>query len=483
MFKKYIMIIIALLSVRLFSENITISQIDSSTLLLNQRVNLYISVTDRNGNPVKGLTEEMFHVQESGKSDVSTDKIVFSDREIVAFNEKANLTKGINFFLMVDNSGSMYDAVSGAPVEDEEKTRISHAKKAIVNFLKSMTNPADTVGLASFNTNYNNYSKSNQGTEKIENLLGNITRPSDEEAYTELYASLVLASSAMDSIRGRKVIILLSDGQNWPYFLHSKKPHPEFGEKIFTYQESIDSLQKEGVTLFSINFGKNKDEFLETISLETGGAMFNASNEKELANVYLEIKERILSEYLISYNATMTPADKKISKVIFSENDNTRKNSASRFYFSSTVLGQPIESFNPLLLLLILLALLLWFVLSKLKFSKISKEPSLEVLTTVFGKPSASSIALTSGRTIIGSSEDANLTIVGTKKIKSDHASITFDKTKQAYTIVSDNEIMVNNKTVKKKELETGDVIKVGGTTLVFDDSMMTKTPKRAKKR
>lgn len=473
--KKLIIVILALLSLQLFSENITISQIDSSSLLLNQKVNLYISVTDKNGNPVKNLTREMFHISESD------DNRVFTDRKILDFNEKANLTKGINFFLMVDNSGSMYDSISGETVEEKEKTRIFHAKQAISNFLDSITNPADTVGLASFNTNYRNHSGSTQNVSEIGNLLDDIKKPSDEEAYTELYASLVMASDSMDSIRGRKVIIVLSDGQNWPYFLHSEKEHSEFGEKLYSYQESIDSLQKEGVSLFSINFGKNRDEFLETISLETGGAMFNALDEEELSNVYLEIKERILSEYLISYNATMTPADKKIVKVDFLEDDIERKNNSIRFYFSSTVMGLPIKLFNPMLLLLILPALLLWFILSRFKFSKINKEPNLEVLTTVFGKPSSTSVTLTKGKTIIGSNTNADLTIVGSKTIKNDHATITFDKTKQAYTIISNNDITVNNKTVKKKELEPGDVINVGGTTLVFDDTVMEKTVKRKK--
>jgi hypothetical protein len=57
-----------------------ISQIDNSTLLINQKVKVYVSVTDREGNPVPNLTEESFVLYEMG-----------NQREIFTFERGVNI--------------------------------------------------------------------------------------------------------------------------------------------------------------------------------------------------------------------------------------------------------------------------------------------------------------------------------------------------------------------------------------------------------
>ena len=56
---------IILISSPLFSDNIRIAQIDASELLLNQTVQVYVSVTDERGRPVEGLTVDSFTLYES----------------------------------------------------------------------------------------------------------------------------------------------------------------------------------------------------------------------------------------------------------------------------------------------------------------------------------------------------------------------------------------------------------------------------------
>ena len=45
-----------------------------------------------------------------------------------------------------------------------------------------------------------------------------------------------------------------------------------------------------------------------------------------------------------------------------------------------------------------------------------------------------------------------------------------FDPKTKSYTIVGGGDITVNNRPVKSRRLEAGDVIDVGGATIVFDD-------------
>jgi hypothetical protein len=50
-------------------------------------------------------------------------------------------------------------------------------------------------------------------------------------------------------------------------------------------------------------------------------------------------------------------------------------------------------------------------------------------------------------------------------------ATVVYDETRNTYTVQSDEEIRVNNRPVKKKKLEPGDVLTIGESTVVFDDT------------
>jgi len=451
----------------LFADSIRISQIDSLSLLLNQQIKLYLSVTDDNGIAVENVPKNRFTIYESPDG-LSYTKI----DTIQNFNTRANYESGINFLLLIDNSGSMYRTMEGKRTNNKNKMRITYAKNAAVTFLKSITNPKDKIGLAIYNSYYNSFSDPTNDKIKIEKYLQKIKKPTRDEACTEIYSSIYLAVDEFLSIRGRKTIIILSDGENQPYSLYTGKKHKIFEKKIFKFTEPLEYCQKEGVSVFSVYFGKRggqKDKNLNKIAVQTGGAVFDAYNQQELCSIYKKIVNQILEEYLITYKATMDPADKKYVKVECRTTSGI--NSVSRFYFSSTVFGMPLKNFNPLLILPFFLAFLLLWALSRFDFEKQKSDPTLEVLNPGTAKTSTKIFSLGEGKTIIGGSSNADMTIIGgVSKIKEKHATITFDNKKKNYTIVGDGALTVNNKTVKTRVLEQGDVLNIGGTIVVFDD-------------
>jgi Ca-activated chloride channel family protein len=445
-----------------WAENISIAQIDSSHLLLDQSVGVYVSVTDRMGEPVKGLLPEHFTVYES------PDGKEYSEVSLLKFTAQAGKNQGMHFLLLIDNSGSMYDTLKGKPTDKVKDMRISVAKGAVRTFINTMSNPKDTIGLASFNTNYTLHSTPSGERLKIEKLLDSIERPEKQDAYTELYAGLLFSSEDMSTVPGRKVVVVLSDGENFPYFSTTGEMHPEFKDRIYEYSEPILNFQKEGISLFAINFGRTKDRYLERIAIETGGAVFDAASERELAEIYMAIKKRVLNEYLLTTRGSMQPAERMHIRVDF--NDGKNRATAARFYFSSTIFGLPLDSLTPLLLIPLLAALLIWLILSKVRFAKLNTRPNLEVLQSDRGFASTQMITLDSNKTVIGGSDNADLTISGVPEVKQNHATIVFDRNKKQYTVVAEGDITVNNRQVKRKTLEAGDVINVGGTTIVFDD-------------
>ncbi len=465
--KKTIICIPALLLIcaAAFGYNVRLSQIDASRLLLGQTVRLYVSVTDDLGVPVEGIGAESFTIFESPDGQ-NFEKI----EGLTEFKPGAASAEGITFLLLIDNSGSMYDTLEGRPTEDTARRRITHAKTAVRTFLGSMTSPKDTVGLASYNTSYTLLAAASGDKGQVAGFLDEIQQPDSEQAYTELYAALTLAVRDFQGLGGRKAIVILSDGENYPYLQHSGNPHPVFGDKIYDYNEPIRDCQEEGISVYAVNFAAEKDPNLEAVALETGGTVFDARSQEELARVYQRIHEQVAGEYLIGYRATMAPAEKKYVRVLAQVQENGQPQQATRFYFSSTVFGLPLDRVGALLIVPFVLAFIALWLISLLKFEKKRGPATLEVLKTRVGRAQTRMLPLGTAKTVIGGSRSADLTIAGNPGIKERHATVVYDAKKKAYTVVGSGNLTVNNRPVKTKVLEPGDVIDVGGATIVFDD-------------
>ena len=377
----------------------------------------------------------------------------------------------------------MYDTVAGTRTADAALMRITAAREAVRTFLASMTNPADQVGLVDFNTFYHVLSRPSAERERIAGLLDGIDRPTPDQAYTELYASLASASREFAGIGGRKAIIVLSDGENYPYAEHSGKSHPVTGSRITAYTDAILACQQEGVTVYGISFGPEKDRNLQAITVETGGKLFDAADARELSSAYETIRRQVAGEYLLTYRAGLAPAERTHVRV---EVDAAgARAAATRFYFASTVLGLPMTRLTPLLLVPLAVAVLLLVVLTLLKLERRPGPASLEVLQTMVGRPSTRVLPLAGAKTVIGATRAADLTISGAPQVQDKHATILYDPREKRYTVVGAGDILVNNQPVRTRKLESGDVIDVGGATIVFDQPKEEKgaTAKRTPKK
>jgi Ca-activated chloride channel family protein len=446
-----------------FAVNVTVAQIDPSRLLLSQTVEAYVSVTDQEGRPIEDLNESAFRLAESpdGRSYQEV-------QGITAFESRSGSTGGINFLLLLDNSGSMYDTLAGKPTQVTEQMRITQAKAAVRTFLGSVTSSLDAVGLVSYNTDYTPHARPGRDTERVLAALELIRRPEPDQAYTELYAAVTLAARDFRGIAGRKAVVVLSDGENYPYARHSGKPHPLWKTRIFDPLEAIRACQEEGVSVYAINYGAEKDRNLQAIAVETGGAVFDARDPSELAGAYARIHAQVAGEYRLAYRATMAPAERKY--LLVQVDTSAGRGVAARPYFASTVMGLPLAGLSPLLALALVAAALALWLLSALRLERKVGPASLEVLQTRVGTASTRLMPLTGAKTVIGSSREADLTIVGAPQVRSEQATILFDARNNSYTVVAGGEIRVNNQPVKTRKLEPGDVIDVGGTTIVFDD-------------
>ena len=470
--KLYIaLFLILLLSIFSYAESLRISQVDNSSLLLNQLVKVYISVTDNNGKPVKDLNKDNIQIFEQSSS--------YSEKakQLEDFLQGANVNHGINMLLVVDNSGSMYWDASGKIKNSKNESiyRITYAKKAILSLIDKIKNPKDKIGLLVFNVKVQEMIRPTKDKIKIVQSIENISKPVSGEGYTELNESLSAAIESIQSLKGRKVIIVLSDGKNY-----IKKDNENFPERT-GLEGMLEQSQREGVSVFTIGFTKEADNRgLAKIARETGGAHFSAYSPGELSRLYGLIREQILNEYLLTYKADMIPNEKKKVTVVYDFNQNILK--AERYYYSATVFGYPLKEMNYLLFLIIPGCLLLLWLLSLINFEQRNSKTSLQLQTVAGKNVLKQTIAFDESKPAltIGATDKADMTIMGDPKIASNEVTIAKDETKGGYTIVSSGSpVTINNQSVRTKVLRSGDLIKIGNSTIVFDEGAMEKKGKK----
>jgi len=458
-------IVSAGVSVLSAQDSIRISQIDSRTLLINQQVKAYISVTDSTGKPVAGLSRNAFSVSELSDSGMV-------ERQILSFQEGVNINGGINILFVMDNSGSMYWDSSGKIKNsaDEGIWRITFAKNAVLSLLKDMKNPNDRAGLLSFNVKIQAQVRPTKNRVEVERSLAEIEKPSEEEAYTELYEALYASVDLLKTLHGRKVIILLSDGQNFPL-----ENNPFFPER-HGMDQAVDFALHEGISVYTIGLTDRADrKNLAAIARETGGAYFTVHNPKRLASLYFLIREQIMGEYLLTYRAAMGTAEKRLVHLEHESSGGVL--SAERYYYAGTLLGRPQERFDLMILLAIPLAATVMVILGTVKFEKKESGPNLTVYRGTGKRRRLQTLPL-DGRTsvTIAANRDADLTITGDSGIG--NLEVKIEKKDDKYR-VSGSSITVNNRPVHSRVLKSGDCITLGGTNIVFDEGTRKSKGKR----
>ncbi len=464
-------IILVLAAGLCFADNVVVSQVDTTGLLTSQKPKVYVSATDARGNSIPGLQKSDFTLYETPEG--SHQKI---KKEIIDFVSGANVNEGVKILCLTDNSGSMYADMNGRENTREGVWRITYAKKAIEDLLLNIKNPEDRVGFESFNQTIDTDIALTDEKADIQQALAGIVRPTGNARFTELHESLYYAIAKMSDVRGRKVIILLSDGEDFPYTPPAGETHPQFSERK-GLPAALELAQREGISVFTIGIGDGGfNTKLRKISDETGGNYYNVRDLNQLQGIYNDIQARVLGEYLMTYYAGMEPADRKSVTVELTRGGSTL--TGARSYYAATLFGKPQDPLYPWIFAFILLAVLLLFLLWLLKPQNRKADASLEVLSVEGRKTRIQPVTIMQSQhevTISGDS-DADLTISGDTKLK--NSEIKLFKEGDDYTLMSSQgDIKVNNQAVKAKKLRSGDLITVGNTTIVFDGGALKKDP------
>jgi Ca-activated chloride channel family protein len=252
-----------------------------TTIKVNVKlVNVFTTVTDGSGSPVSTLKEEDFQVFEDGKP-----------QKIAVFHRESELP--LSIVVAVDTSLS---------TRSDQKLELESARR----FAHAILRPIDGLSLFQFSEIVDQVTPFTSDVKVIDHAINHI----HSGAATALYDTLYLGSDALLNRRGRKVMVVITDG----------------GDTIskIGYQEAVREAQQAEVILYSIiivpienSAGRDigGEHALIQLSRDTGGKYFYASGLDQLDAAFRKISDELRTQYLIAYYPSARLSDSDFRRI------------------------------------------------------------------------------------------------------------------------------------------------------------------------
>jgi len=238
-------------------------------------VELYASAVDRRGRPVEDLRPDEITVLESGQP-----------QALRRFEQVADLP--MHAAILLDTSSSMVE-------------ELDEAERAALRFFSEVLTERDRAAVLTF---ADTPRVAVRFTPSVEVLAGGLA-DLEADGNTSLWDALAFALHYFSGIRGRRALVLISDGR-------------DSGSR-FSYEQILEYAQRTGVEIYVIGMDvptrpPEVGMFLDRLAVETGGRAYRISRAVELGPIYRSIQNELRSQYLIAYQSS-APQDDGFRKI------------------------------------------------------------------------------------------------------------------------------------------------------------------------
>jgi Ca-activated chloride channel family protein len=230
-------------------------------------VNVFVTVTDEHGAPIGGLTRDNFTLQEDDQP-----------QTIRVFDKESALP--LSIALAIDTSLSTRHDL---PLEQASAKR----------FAKEILRPVDALSVYAFSEYVNEVTRGyTSDLKRIDESIDHLR----VGAATALYDAIYLSSRALDHRKGRKVIVLITDG----------------GDTIskVDYKDAVRAAEEAEALVYSIivvpiesSAGREigGEHALIQLSEDTGGKYYYATSISQLDEAFRKISDELRTQYLLAY--------------------------------------------------------------------------------------------------------------------------------------------------------------------------------------
>ena len=225
-------------------------------------VEVYASVVDAKGQPVRGLSREDFEVLEDGEP-----------QKISAF------TAGdfpLTAALALDRSFSM----AGKPL-----AVVKGAARAFLNALR----PSDEAVIVAIGSQVTVLAHARSSRAEQLAAVNELTA----WGTTSLHDAIIAAIETVDGARGRRALLILSDGDD------------RYSEAAAA--DAIARARRSNVMVYPIALGKTRPPLFAELSTLTGGRSFHARDLEGLEATLQTIASQLREQYLLGYSPSRPP--------------------------------------------------------------------------------------------------------------------------------------------------------------------------------
>jgi Ca-activated chloride channel homolog len=241
-------------------------QSPQDTFKVNVRlVNVFVNVTDADGAPVGGLTQDDFKLAEDGVP-----------QKIAYFERQTDMP--LSIVLAIDTSGSV-------------QKDFGVEKREAHDFMRALLRPVDGLDLFDFNSDVREVVPFTSNLHRLDEGLSNLS----SGPATDLYDAVYLAAERLAPRHGRKVLVVISDGDNTV--------------KGVAFNEALEEAVRSEVMIYSLidlpimnDAGRDTggEHALITLSQGTGGKSYYAQFG-DLAAAFQKVSEDLRTQYLVAY--------------------------------------------------------------------------------------------------------------------------------------------------------------------------------------
>jgi Ca-activated chloride channel family protein len=252
-----------------------VTQNPETTLKVDVKlVNVFVTVTDEHGAPVSDLKKENFTLREDGQPQI-----------ISVFDKESELP--LSIVLDIDTSLSTRKDL---PLELSSARRFAHA----------ILRPIDALSLYGFSEVVSEVVPFTSDLKAIDRGVDRVHPGSA----TALYDALYLGAEALERRKGRKVLVVITDG----------------GDTVsrMDYKQAVRSAQEAEAIVYSIivvpieaSAGRDigGEHALIQISEDTGGKYFYATSVPQLDDAFRKISDELRTQYLLAYYPSQRLSD------------------------------------------------------------------------------------------------------------------------------------------------------------------------------
>lgn len=243
-------------------------------------VNVFVTVHDENGAPISNLQKSNFQVFEDGNPE-----------KIAVFTRESELP--LSIVMSIDASLS---------TKKDLKLELESARR----FARSILRPVDGLALFQFSEVVDELVPFTADLKRIDRGIDRVRVGSA----TALYDAVYLGCQALEKRRGRKVMVLITDG----------------GDTISSvnYQEAVRAAEQAEAIVYSIivvpiesDAGRDVggEHALIELSRATGGKHYYAKSVDSIDKAFQQIGDELRTQYLLAYYPSRRIADSDFRRI------------------------------------------------------------------------------------------------------------------------------------------------------------------------